>query len=104
MTDDFWDATGTGSRLDLRAFFDSDVLQRLVDLLELGALISFGLTRDSGAIGLAVFDDGRRRREYFRDSHDAVEWLGRAQHAISGNGLGDSVGSRPASRKPTRGA
>lgn len=104
MSDDFWDESSSGTHLDVPAFFDSGVVEGIGRLLGLGVLVSLGLTRDGGALGVAVFDNGRRRREYFRDSSDASEWLGKAHTALSGNGLGAPDSTRPAPRKPTRGA
>lgn len=104
MDDDFWDSSGSGANLDVPAFFDSSVMERLCEVLSLGVLVSLGLTRDGGALGVAVFDDGRRRREYFRTSSDAEDWLRRAATALSGNGLGQTNGGPSRSRKPTRGA
>jgi hypothetical protein len=103
MTNDFWDGSTTSTNLDVSAFFDSSVTEHLCRVLEMGVLVSFGLTRDGGAIGIAVLDDGRRRREYFRTPQDAADWLGLAAAALSGNGVGDN-GAQPSSRQdPTRG-
>lgn len=104
MSDDFWDSTSSGTTLDLAAFLDSGFIERVGRILELGVLVSLGLTRDGGALGVAVFDNGRRRREYFRTSVEATDWLDTAHHALSGNGLGAPDSTRPAPRKPTRGA
>lgn len=59
------------------AMAEADTLHRLVlCLTERGALVSFGKTRDGGALFLQVFDDGTPRREYFRPSDPVEEILG----------------------------
>lgn len=104
MDDGFWDGTAGTNAIDLPAFFDSGVIEKLGEVLALGVLVSIGLTRDGGAVGLAVFDDGRRRREYFRDSTAASDFLGAAAASLSGNGIGAPARKPPVSRKPSRGA
>lgn len=103
MPNDFWDGSAKSAYLDIPAFFDSSLTDGICRVLEMGVLVSLGLTRDGGALGIAVFDDGRRRREYFRTSQDASDWLGLAAAALSGNGVGDN-GEEPSARQdPTRG-
>lgn len=104
MNDDFWNGSTSATDLDLPAFLDSSVTDALTSLLDLGVLVSLGLTRDRGAIGIAVFDDGRRRREYFRQPEEAADWLRLAVATLSGNGLGPPAESPPRRQKPTRGA
>lgn len=103
MNDSFWDGSATGSNIDLPAFFDSGVLDGLIGLLSMGVLVSLGTTRDGGAIGITILQDGRRRREYFRDSDVAGGFLRDAVDAL-GAGVGAATnGDRPVGQKPTRG-
>lgn len=88
MTSDFWDRGSANDDLDLRAFFDSSIGDRLAGLLAVGVLVSLGLTRDRGALGVTVLDNGKKRREYFRRSEDCADWLQLATAALSGNGSG----------------
>lgn len=103
MDEDFWSGSANPARLDVRAFLDSSVTDHLAALLDLGVLLSLGLTRDGGAVGIAVFDDGRRRREYFRHPEEATDWLGMAVKTLSATGLGDPADSPRSPQKPTRG-
>lgn len=103
MNETFWDGSAKGSNLDLPAFLDSGVSDGLIRLLSLGVLVSLGVTRDGGALGITVLSDGRRRREYFRDSASAADWLDMAVGALSGPGLGSTANGGPVGQKPTRG-
>lgn len=85
MNDEFWSGTATGNALDIAAFLDSSVTDGIGGLLAMGVLVSLGLTRDGGAVGVTVFNDGRRRREYFRQSSDCADWLQLARLALAPN-------------------
>lgn len=104
MSDGFWDGATAANDVDIPAFFDSSVVDGIIGLLQMGVLVSIGTTRDGGAIGLAVFDNGRRRREYFRESGDAADFLRGAVAALSSAGVGQPNGDHPPRRKPSRGA
>lgn len=85
MNDRFFDSASSGNELDLPAFFDSDILDGLIGVISLGVLVSVGLTRDRGALGITILDNGRKRREYFRRSEDACEYLRGAVLALEGH-------------------
>lgn len=83
MTDDWFSGSGGGgNRIDVRALLDSDGGEGLGVLVEAGALVSMGLTRDGGALGVTVTVDGRWRREYFRDAEDLATWVSEAVPAV----------------------
>jgi hypothetical protein len=103
MNETFWDGSAKGSNIDLPAFFDSGLSDGLIGVLSLGVLVSLGVTRDGGAIGLTILSDGKRRREYFRDSESAAEFLRSASEALSATGLGATANGGPVGQKPTRG-
>lgn len=90
MDNDFFAGSSASTDIDLSAFFDSSVTEQLCGLLELGVLVSLGVTRDGGALGIAIFNDGRRRREYFRRSEDAADFLRLATESLSGLGVGSN--------------
>lgn len=103
MPDDFF-ANGSHAALaDVRAILDSSVPALVAELVEMGVLVSIGATRDRGAVSITVTSDGRWRREYFRSSDDAADFLGHAVDAIRGAGVGPTVTQPPVIRKPTRG-
>src|SRR5688572_5450007 len=82
MADDWFDDAGRGSPVDVGALFDSKVPVLLGELVASGALVSVGTTSDGGACGITVTLDGRWRREYFRESEEAAEWLAGAIEAV----------------------
>jgi hypothetical protein len=102
-SDDFFSDGGAAAPADVPAFFDSDVPQLVGELVSLGVLVSIGTTRDRGAVSITVTNDGHWRREYFRASSDATDWLRLAVAAVSGRGLGRTGTDRPVTQKPTRG-
>ena len=74
--DDWFSADGNGSAIDVLGVLDSKGGELLHEVCATGALVSIGLTRDGGALGVTVTVDGRWRREYFRDGESLAEWLG----------------------------
>jgi hypothetical protein len=60
----------TGSVLDLNSI-DADALKRAVQvLLERKVGITFGVTRDGGALSITILDNGENVREYVRANED----------------------------------
>lgn len=51
-------------------------------VLATGALLSLGLSRDGGALGVTVTLDGEWEREWFRDDEACAHWLSNAADAI----------------------
>jgi hypothetical protein len=82
MSDDWFDSGGSGKAVDVPALLDSDVPRAIGDIVGMGALVSLGTTRDGGALGITVTVDGRWKREYFRDSVEALSWLAEAVPAV----------------------
>lgn len=91
--DDWFSSGRNGTALDVPALLDSDAGRLLHEMAGTGALVSLGLTRDGGALGVTVLVDGQYRREYFRECEGLAEWLG--------DGLGP-VRERVAVAKSTR--
>lgn len=79
---DWFDEDGDGSAVDVEALMDSGVPQLLWEIVSDGALVSVGRTSDGGALGITVTMDGRWRRQYFRDSELATDWLIGARDAV----------------------
>lgn len=98
----FGERTTTGP-IDVAAFFDSDIVLRLWDIVSLGCLVSVGTTRDRGAVSITITKDGEYEREYFRRSDEASDWLVHATHALGG--LNGSVApvKAPIAQKARRG-
>jgi hypothetical protein len=91
---DFW-GNGKGEPVDVHRLLDSDVVHWLGVLVAAGAMVSFSTTRDRGALRVTVWWNDKSKPEYFRESEEAEEWLGRAAAAV----LGHEVGPLP---PPTR--
>lgn len=79
---DWFDDGGSGRLVDVKAVMDSGVPELLWRIVEAGALVSVGRTSDGGALGVTVTLDGKWRREYFRDSDEATDWLLGAVDAV----------------------
>ena len=101
--DDFFATSNGAAAIDVPGFFDSSVPDGIARCVALGLLVSVGTSRDRGAISVTVTNDGRHRREYFRRSEDAADFLRMAAEAVSGRGLGDPEAQAATVRKPTRG-
>lgn len=83
MADDWLDAGGSGgARVDVPALLDGPCGDGVATLVATGALVSLGITRDGGALGVTVTVDGRWRRDYFRDSEELLMWLSEAVPAV----------------------
>lgn len=83
MAVDWFDANGTGGAVDLAELLDGAAAQGLREIADNGALVSFGLTSDGGAMHVTVTQDQRYRREYFRDRDTLLAWIGEAILATS---------------------
>ena len=74
----------TGSQLDLNSV-DADTLKRaFVELLKRKVGVTFGVTRDGGALSITLLDNGETVREYVRATEDINLYL---------TGLADDFGT-----------
>lgn len=78
----WFDDSNSGNAADLEAFMDSEVPKLFARIVGAGALVSLGRTSDGGAISITVTLDGRYKRNYFRESHEAADWLLEAAAAV----------------------
>lgn len=60
----------------------ASVWELLVELVELGALISVGASRDRGAVKVTVTVAGEWDDEWFRSEEEVVDWLKEAVVAV----------------------
>lgn len=98
--DDWFEGHGRGSRADVQLLLDGHgVLEAVVELVDLGCLVSFGTTSDGGAMALTVMLDGRKRREYFRDVEELQGWLAEALPAVRATVASLAASSEPRSRR-----
>jgi len=78
-----WFTSGaSGSPVDVAALLDSKALDSLGSIVQCGALVGLGTTRDGGALGVTITVDGAYRREYFRDAEELCAWLDVAQAVV----------------------
>lgn len=79
---DWLDGGSNGSQVDVVAMLDSEAWGALLELVQLGALLSLGTTSDGGALGVTLTVDGRWRRTYVRDSDDLATLVSEAVPAV----------------------
>lgn len=79
---DWFDGNGDGSSVDVAELLDGLASQGVRELVDAGALVSLGTTRDGGALAITVTVDGRWRREYFREADALCAWIGEAIPAV----------------------
>jgi hypothetical protein len=82
MADDWFDGQRGGGGLSAVVLLDSAAGQGVAELVDAGALVGLGLTRDGGALMVQVTVDGRYRREYFRNEDDLGSWIAEALPAV----------------------
>lgn len=61
------DGGTSGSPVDVTKCLDNSAFRLVCEVIEAGALVSFGTTSDGGALGITITVDGAWRREYVRD-------------------------------------
>lgn len=64
-----------GALVDVGALLDATTVEWVQELIELGALISFGTSRDGGALSVHVRLGEIKNREWFRDAEELHDWL-----------------------------
>lgn len=72
-----WSGGGkrAGAVVDPATVLEPGVVGRLHELLALGALVSFGLSRDGGSMSATVTYNGEWDREWFRDPVELGAWF-----------------------------
>lgn len=85
---------GPKSLVDLESLLDATSLELLRELVGLGALVSFGTSRDGGALSVHVRAGDIREREWFRVDVELHEWLQEGVEALRGD-----AGSGPSNVK-----
>lgn len=83
MPGDWFDGAGDGREVDAVALLDSVSWERLRQLIDLGAMLTFAKSSDGGALGVTITVDGRWRREYFRDGEALDTWTEEAMVPVS---------------------
>jgi len=72
------------AQLPFPEVLDATFLELLVELVELGALVSIGSSRDKGAVKVTVTVGGEWDSEWFRDDESLRDWLREAVVVVRG--------------------
>jgi len=80
----FLNRTGSGAALDVGAVFDASVWEYVCSIVQHGALVSLGRTRDGGALSVTVTVDGAYEREWCRSPEEAASFLREVDTFLSG--------------------
>ena len=89
---------GTKAQVDVSSLMTAPVIKSMVRVIECGALLSIGTTRDRGAMSVTVTHDSEYVREYFREVDELVMWLAKAYEAVS-DGEDEAPSAAPAPRR-----
>jgi len=65
----------TGSVLDLDSIDPNALKRAILELLKRAVGITFGVTRDGGALSITILDNGENIREYVRATEDINLYL-----------------------------
>lgn len=71
----FLNRAGRGPSVDVGAVLEPGAVEYLVAIIESGALVSLGRTRDGGAMSITCTVDGNYEREWVRTPEEACEFL-----------------------------
>lgn len=82
MSANWFEGSANGSAVDVAELLDGLGAQGIRELVEAGALVSVGTTRDGGALALTVTVDGTWRRDYFRKQDEMLLWIAEAIPAV----------------------
>lgn len=69
-----WDGKQS-ARVDVGAMLTATTVEWIQDLVELGALVSLGTSKDGGALSVHVRCGDLKNREWFRLPEELEEWL-----------------------------
>lgn len=81
--------------VDLEEVLDATTLEVIRDLVQAGALVSLGTSKDGGSLSVHIKAGDIKNREWFRHSEELHDWLRR--------GLVVVVGDLPSSPSNVRG-
>lgn len=99
----WFEGSGNGGAVDVAELLDGLGAQGIRELVEAGALVSVGTTRDGGALALTVTVDGAWRRDYFRKQDEMLLWIAEALPAVESAraGISPASGASGARARPS---
>lgn len=83
--------------VDVGALLSATTVEWLQELIEMGALVSLGTSRDGGALSCHVRCGDIKNREWFREAEDLEGWLKDGVEAVR-----QAVASAPSNVKGLR--
>jgi hypothetical protein len=86
MTKDFFNGSGTSARIKVEDLIDATTVELVHELVDAGALVSLGRSRDGGALSVTVTSGGRFRREWCREAEEVADFLRQATAAVQALG------------------
>lgn len=93
--------SSSGDRINPAVMLEPGCVGVLCSLLDTGALVSFGMSRDGGSMSCTVTFNGAWDREWFRDPQPLHDWLAAAFVAIQDEP--PAAGTASANGTPRRG-
>lgn len=93
-----WDGKDK-ARVDVGELLDATTMEWIQELVEMGALVSLGTSRDGGALSVHVKTADVKNREWFRDAEELHEWLKTGVQVVR-----EVLPQGPSNVKPLRGA
>jgi len=94
-----WNGQSSSGHVDLASLLDATTSELLQELVALGALVSFGTSKDGGALSVHVRCGDVKNREWFRVDEELHTWLRDGVIALNPPEAGG-----PSNVKPLRGA
>jgi len=85
--------------VDVENLLDATTMELLREYMLIGALVSFGTSKDGGALSVHVKCGDTKNREWFRDDEHLHDWLSAGLELLSGDGT-----EGPSNVKAFRGA
>lgn len=82
-----WNGNGK-AQVNVSHLLDATTMEHLIALVELGALVSIGTSRDGGALSIHVKAGDIKNREWFRSDDELHEWLSDGVEACRKGGSG----------------
>lgn len=71
----FLNRAGARAPVDVGAVLDAGAVEYLASIVQAGALVSLGRTRDGGTMSITVTVDGAYEREWVRTAEEACDFL-----------------------------
>jgi len=95
----FLNRAGARAPVDVGAVLEPGTIEYLVSIIQSGALVSLGCTRDGGTMSVTVTIDGQYEREWVRTAEEACDFLREVDRFVH-----ERPASPPSKRRTGKGA